>query len=187
MSGWIWLSFAFFCLRFVFWIMQSNPSHVLCLKHRNFSSPRKKKSIHLHHHRGDNVGLSLEAVCPLVHPLAKSSREGSLDPCKSFCETLSWNKDRWYFPFQNGGKNGTLHLVYFSFVHSAPSKLDITHFFWIPSVLSKYETQLRSSPTPVVKIWWFLCRGCFPAGLPQFKTKWKWAKGSLLDNHPPSG
>ena len=68
-------------------------------------------------------------------------------------------------------QNITLNLAYFSFVHSAPSKLDITHFFWIPSVLSKYETQLRSSPIPVVKIWWLLCMGVFSRWTPSVQNK----------------
>ena len=68
-----------------------------------------------------------------------------------------------------------------------PQKLYITHFFWIPSVLSKYETQLRSSPTPVVKIWWLLCRGCFPTGLPQFKTNMEMGKRIIIGWSPTVG
>ena len=91
------------------------------------------------------------------------------------------------FSISKWRQNSTQHLVYSSFVHSAPSKQDITHFFWIPSVLSKYETQLRSSPTPVVKIWWLLCRRCFPTGLPQFKTKMKMGKRIIIGWSPTVG
>ena len=137
MSGWIWVSVAFFRLWFLFWIMQSNPSHVLRLRHRNFFHPEKWRII---------TCITIEVIMsdfpwklfvPLCILWQRVRGKGRRILAKVYARHC--HEKRWYFPLQNGGK---IVLSVFSL------------FLWDPGPIIVYPSQWNTDSTTESRPCW---------------------------------